>query len=133
MSTVCTRTFPCFAFMRGDYQAICSHFRSLDGSPCNSFFAADHLCGICISIVGSVIVHSMGHSVSSPTVAKIADFFCFLRLDKHLSLSTIRGYCSALTAVFKFCLPELLDNFVLHDLIRSFELERPRYPVCPPP
>ena len=63
-----------------------------------------------------------GHSVSSPTVAKIAEFLCFPRLDKHLSGSAIRGYRSTLTAVFKFRLPEL----------RSFELERPRRPVCPP-
>ena len=43
---------------------------------------------------------SRGHSVSS-TVAKIAEFLCFLQLDKHLSVSTIRGYRFTLTAVFK--------------------------------
>ena len=76
--------------------------------------------------------HSKGHSVSVPTVVKIADFLCFLRLEKHLSVSAIKGYCPTLSAVFKFHLPELGDNFILRDLIRSFELQRPHRPVRPP-
>ena len=75
---------------------------------------------------------SRGHSVSSPTVAKIAEFLCFLRLDKHLSISAIKGYHSTLIAVFKFRVPELVDSYVLRDLIQSFELERPHRPVRPP-
>ena len=74
---------------------------------------------------------SRGHSVSSPTVAKIADFLLFLRSGKHLSISAIKGYRSTHVSVFKYCVPELLDSFVLRDLIRSFEVECP-CPVGPP-
>ena len=45
---------------------------------------------------------SLGHSVSSPTIAKIADFL-FLHLDKHLSVSTIKGYRCTLVSVFIIC------------------------------
>ena len=75
---------------------------------------------------------SRGHSVSSPTVAKIGDFLLFLHLEKHLSVSAIKGYRSTLVSIFKYCVPELLDSFVLRDLIRSFEIERPCRPVGPP-
>ena len=44
----------------------------------------------------------------------------------------MKGYCSTLISVFKFRLPELLDSFVLKDLICSFEIECPRRPVGPP-
>ena len=64
-----------------------------------------------------------GHSVSSPSVLKIADFLLFLRVEKRLSVPTIRGYCSTLSAVFEFCLPSLQEHFVLRDLIFSFEPE----------
>ena len=72
-----------------------------------------------------------GHSVSSPSISKIADFLLFLRMEKCLSAPTIRGYRWTLSAVFKFCLPDLQDHFVLRDLIRSFALERPLRPVSP--
>ena len=75
---------------------------------------------------------SRGHSVSSPTVSKIADFLLFLRAEKHLSISAIKGYCSTFTSVFKYHLPELLDSFILRDLICSFEIELPCRPVDPP-
>ena len=58
--------------------------------------------------------------------------FSFLRMEKCLSVPTIRGYRSTLSAVFKFCLPGLQDHFVLCDLIRYFKLERPLRPVSPP-
>ena len=63
---------------------------------------------------------------------KLADFLCFLCLEKLLSISAIKGYRSALSVVFKFRLPELVDNFVLRDLIQSFELQHPQCPVRPP-
>ena len=75
---------------------------------------------------------SRGHSVSSPTIAKIVDFLLFLLLDKHLSVSVIKGYRSTVVSVFKYCLSELLDSFVLQKLIHSFEIKRPRRPVGPP-
>ena len=34
--------------------------------------------------------------------------------------------------MFKFVLPEIQDSFILRDLIRSFELERPLLPDGPP-
>ena len=75
---------------------------------------------------------SKGHTVSSPSVAKISDFLLFLRRDKGLSVSAVKGFRSMLTSVFKYRLPELSDYFLLRDLIRSFELERPVRSPCPP-
>ena len=46
-------------------------------------------------------------------------------------MPSILGFRSALSSVFKFVLPEIQDNFVLRDLICSFELERPLLPVGP--
>ena len=69
--------------------------------------------------------HRQGHSVSRPTVAKVADFLLFLRRSLSLSYSSIAPYRSMLSGVFRFLLPELSSHFVLHDLLRSFRLERP--------
>ena len=68
--------------------------------------------------------HRQGHSVSRPTVAKVADFLLFLRSTLSLSYSSIASYRSMLSGVFRFILPELSSHFVLHDLLRSFRLER---------
>ena len=73
---------------------------------------------------------SRGHSVSSPLVSKIVDLL-FLRAEKQLSVSALKGYQSTLASVFKYRLPDLQDSFILRDLIRFFELERPQ-PVGPP-
>ena len=70
--------------------------------------------------------HSHGHSVSCPTVPKIADFLLYLRRSLHLSYSTIASYRSMLSAAFRFLLPELSSHPVLHDLLRSFRVERPQ-------
>ena len=75
---------------------------------------------------------SKGHTVSSPSVAKVADFLLFLRRDKGLSVSAVKGFRSMLTSVFKYRLPELSVHFLLRDLIRLFELERPVRSPCPP-
>ena len=66
-----------------------------------------------------------GHSVSQPTVAKVADFLLYLRRSLSLSYSSIASYRSMLSGVFRFILPELSSHFVLHDLLRFFRLERP--------
>ena len=68
--------------------------------------------------------HRQGHSVSRPTVAKVADFLMFLRSTLSLSYSSIASYRSMLSGVFRFILPELSSHFVLHDLLPSFRLER---------
>ena len=47
-------------------------------------------------------------------------------------MSSIKGFCSMLSSVFKFRLPEIQDSFILKALLRSFELERPpRSPNLP--
>ena len=47
-------------------------------------------------------------------------------------MAAIKDYRSTLVSIFKFRLPELLDSFIFHNLIRSFEIDRPRRPVGPP-
>ena len=69
--------------------------------------------------------HRHGHSVSWPSVAKVADFLLYLRRSLSLSYSSIASYRSMLIGVFRFIFPELSSHFVLHDLLRSFHLERP--------
>ena len=63
-----------------------------------------------------------GHSVSRPTLAKVADFLYWLRYTKGLSVSSLRGYHSVLSAVFRFHLPSLSSDPVIRDLLRSFRL-----------
>ena len=46
--------------------------------------------------------HSHGHSVSRPTLSKVANFLCWLRSARGLSFSSIKGYRSMLSAVFRF-------------------------------
>ena len=76
--------------------------------------------------------HSHGHSVSRPTLSKVADFLCWLRSAKNLGVSSIRGYCSMLSAVFRFQLPSLSSHPVLWDLLRSFCLESAERQLRPP-
>ena len=73
-----------------------------------------------------------GHSISRPSLPKIADFLFWLRRSKHLSVSAVRGYCSMLSAVFCSVLPEISTSPVLHDLLRSFSVEAPVRSVTPP-
>ena len=63
-----------------------------------------------------------GHSVSRPTLAKVADFLYWLRYTRGLSISSLRGYRSVLSAVFRFHLPSLSSDPVIRDLLRSFRL-----------
>ena len=48
---------------------------------------------------------SEGHSISRPSLPKIADFLFYLRRSRRLSVSAIMGYRSMLSAVFKSVLP----------------------------
>ena len=41
-------------------------------------------------------------------------------------MSTIKGYRSMLSSVYKFCLPEISTSPILKDLTRSFEISAPR-------
>ena len=69
--------------------------------------------------------HRHGHSVSRPSMPKVADFLLYLRRSLSLSYSSTASYRSMLSGVFRFILPELSSHIVLHDLLRSFCLERP--------
>ena len=76
--------------------------------------------------------HSHGHSVSRPSLAKVADFLTWLRSSRRLSVSSIRGYGSMLSAVFRFHLPSFSLDPVLRDLFRSFKLSSAERVLCPP-
>ena len=69
-----------------------------------------------------------GHSVSQPSVSKVADYLVWLWEEQGLSLSSIKGHRSMLSSVFQFKLPALGEDRVLHDLVCSFAVERPRRP-----
>ena len=75
---------------------------------------------------------SEGHSVSRPSLSKIADFLFWLRRSRRLSVSAVMGYRSMLSAVFKSILPEISTSPTLHDLLRSFQVEAPVREVRPP-
>ena len=68
---------------------------------------------------------TQGHSISRPSVSKIADFHLYLCCSLHLSYSSIASYRSMLSAVFCFVLPEISSPPILHDLLHSFRIERP--------
>ena len=73
-----------------------------------------------------------GHRVSAPSISKIADFLLWLWKVRKLSVQSIRGYRSMLSSVFRFQLPSIGEDSVLRDLIRSFEIQRPRCPSVTP-
>ena len=76
--------------------------------------------------------HSNGHSVSRPTLAKVADFLYWLRYARGLHVSSLRGYRSVLSAVFRFHLPSLSSDPVIRDLLRSFRLSSAERVLRPP-
>ena len=75
---------------------------------------------------------SQGQSISRPSLSKVADFLWWLRFVRGLSISSIKGYRSMLSVVFKFHLPALSSHPVLRDLLRSFRVSAPSYPMRPP-
>ena len=76
--------------------------------------------------------HDNGHSVSRPTLAKVADFLYWLRYTRGLIVSSLRGYRSVLSAVFLFHLPSLSSDPVIRDLLRSFRLSSAERVLRPP-
>ena len=76
--------------------------------------------------------HTNGHSVSRPTLAKVADFLYWLRYTRGLSVSSLHGYRSVLSAVFRFHLPSLSSDPVIRDLLRSFRLSSAERVLRPP-
>ena len=73
-----------------------------------------------------------GHSVSSPSISKVADYLVWLWEVQGLSLSSVKAHRSMLSSVFRFKLPTLGEDRVLQDLLRSFAIKRPRRPQAPP-
>ena len=59
-------------------------------------------------------------------------FPLWLRSTRGLSVSSIRGYRSVLSAVFRFHLPSLSSDPVLRDLLRSFQLSSVERVLRPP-
>ena len=76
--------------------------------------------------------HSEGHSISRPSLSKIADFLFWLSSLKKLSVSAILGYHSMLSAVFRAILPEISTSPIIRDLLRSFQVEAPCRSIKPP-
>ena len=68
------------------------------------------------------------HRSSEPTIPKIAEFLTFLFRTEKAAVSTIKGYRSMLSSVFKFCLLEISTSPILKDLTRSFEISVHRSP-----
>ena len=66
------------------------------------------------------------HRSSETTIPKIAEFLTYLFKTENATVSTIKGYRSMLSSVFKFCLPEISTSPILKDLTRSFEISAPR-------
>ena len=66
------------------------------------------------------------HRPSEPTIPKITEFLIFLFRTEKAAVSTIKGYRSMLSSVYKFCLPEISTLPILKDLTRSFEISAPR-------
>ena len=60
------------------------------------------------------------------------DFLYWLRLTRGLSVSSLRGYRSVLSAVFRFHLPSLSSDPVIRDLLRSFRLSSAERVLRPP-
>ena len=76
--------------------------------------------------------HNNGHSVSRPTLAKVADFLYWLRYTRGLSVSSLRGSRSVLSAMFHFHLPSLSSDPVIRDLLRFFRLSSAERVLRPP-
>ena len=78
------------------------------------------------------LCRSEGHSISRPSLPKVADFLFWLRQSKKLSVSAVLGYHSVLSAVFRLQLPEIFTSPVIQDLMRSFKVEAPCRSISPP-
>ena len=75
---------------------------------------------------------SEGHSISQPSLPKIADFLFWLRRYRRLSVSSVMDYRSMLSTVFRSVLPEISISPVIHVLLWSFQAEAPIREVRPP-
>ena len=65
-------------------------------------------------------------------MVKVADFLYWLRYTRGLSVSSLHGCRSVLSAVFRFHLPSLSSDPVIRDLLRSFRLSSAERVLRPP-
>ena len=75
---------------------------------------------------------SVGPSISRPSLPKVSNFLPWLRRSRKLLVSSVMGYSSMLATVFRFKLPSMSSDPVLHDLVRSFRIEASVRPLHPP-
>ena len=88
--------------------------------------------GLSTQVAGLQGLVPLSRSFGLLTFPKVADFLCWLRSSRGLSVSSIRGYRSMLSAVFRFHLPSLSSHPVVRDLLRSFCLEAAERQLRPP-
>ena len=71
-----------------------------------------------------------GHTVSNPSSQKFADFLVFLRQERKLSVSAIKGYKAMLNGVFSLKGFDLSSDAVLREVIKTCSRQVPRPPPC---
>ena len=74
-----------------------------------------------------------GHTVSNPSSQKFADFLVFLRQERKLSVSAIKGYKAMLNGVFSLKGFDLSSDAVLREVIKTCSRQVPRPPCRVPP
>ena len=73
-----------------------------------------------------------GHTVSNPSSQKFADFLVFLRQERKLSVSAIKGYKAMLNGVFSLKGFDLSSDAVLREIIKTCSRQVPRPPCRVP-
>ena len=74
----------------------------------------------------SLWCHQRGIDPLASSVSSIADFLLHLFQEENLSSSTLKGYRSAINSVLVVQGRTLADNHHMEQLLKSFDLERPR-------
>ena len=67
-----------------------------------------------VGVVEGALLHS------NPTVPVVVDFLMHLRQDKGLSVSAVKGYCSALNSVLALKGRDLASSREITTLLRAF-------------
>ena len=73
-----------------------------------------------------------GEDPISPSAARLADFFIYLREQKFFSLSAVKGYRSALSHIFALQGLDLTQSREISMLFRHFEVSCPFKVIQPP-
>ena len=125
-----TRVSMGWPFMPGDCPAPHQGGWFLLGGGCAGFIGAPSI--ISLHLPAQVVGLPVMVPLSGPSLSWVADSLWWLRSVRGLSVSSIKGYRSMLSAVFEFHLPALSSHRVLRDLLRSFRVSAPSYPMRPP-